>query len=92
MGCAVQADLGVLEEGLGFPLFQDGEDRLGWLMNYNAVRHPQAGIHQLHTFISLLACLLHRALSNRIAAIKCRWGTLQVREQADSKRAGIGLS
>ena len=34
----VQAAEGILEEALGFPLFQDGEDRLGWLMNYNAVR------------------------------------------------------
>ena len=32
-----QAAEGALEESLGFPLFQDGEDKLGWLMNYNAV-------------------------------------------------------
>ena len=28
----------VLEAMLGFPLFTDGEERLGWLMNLNAVR------------------------------------------------------
>lgn len=27
----------VLEAMLGFPLFTDGEERLGWLMNLNAV-------------------------------------------------------
>lgn len=29
-----------LEAALGFPLFTDGEPRLGWLMNMNAVRPP----------------------------------------------------
>ena len=28
----------LLEAMLGFPLFTDGEERLGWLMNLNAVR------------------------------------------------------
>ena len=28
----------VLEAMLGFPLFTDGEERLGWLMNLNAAR------------------------------------------------------
>ena len=27
-----------LEGALGFPLFTDGDNRLGWLMNLNAVR------------------------------------------------------
>ena len=34
----VQIDDGRLEESLGFPHFTSGEPRLGWLMNFNAVR------------------------------------------------------
>ena len=33
-----QIDDGRLEESLGFPQFTSGEPRLGWLMNFNAVR------------------------------------------------------
>jgi len=33
----VQEDHGRLEEGLGFERFMEGEDRLGWLMNYTTV-------------------------------------------------------
>lgn len=63
-GPGVQAAEGILEEALGFPLFQDGEDKLGWLMNYNAVRPPHwpldpgpgAGAHhQLGLTFELLA-------------------------------------
>ena len=34
----MQVDDGRLEESLGFPQFNTGEPRLGWLMNFNAVR------------------------------------------------------
>jgi hypothetical protein len=33
----VQEDDHVLEASLGFPLFTDGPDRLGWLLNMNSV-------------------------------------------------------
>ena len=32
------ADNHELEASLGFPLFTEGEDRLGWLININTVR------------------------------------------------------
>ncbi len=37
-GAAQEKDDHALEAMLGFPLFTDGEERLGWLMNLNAVR------------------------------------------------------
>ena len=33
----VQEDDHILEASLGFPLFTDGPDRLGWLLNMNSV-------------------------------------------------------
>ena len=35
---AVQEDDHVLEAQLGFPLYTDGPERLGWLFNVNSVR------------------------------------------------------
>ena len=40
--CCAQIDDGRLEESLGFPQFTSGEPRLGWLMNFNAVRRATA--------------------------------------------------
>ncbi len=53
----MQIDDGKLEESLGFPQFNTGAPRLGWLMNFNAVRcrsfallpgvlHPAACLRQ----------------------------------------------
>lgn len=33
-----------LESTLGWPLFTEGEDRLGWLMNFTTVRRCQRGL------------------------------------------------
>lgn len=40
---AMQAEDHALEESLGYPLFSDGPDKLGWLMNLNAVRWVSDG-------------------------------------------------
>ena len=44
-GAAQEVDDHALEAMLGFPLFTDGEERLGWLMNVNAVRLCFFGVH-----------------------------------------------
>ena len=40
-----------LEAMLGFPLFTDSEERLGWLMNLNAVRLEYSMLEQ-YTYVS----------------------------------------
>lgn len=50
----LQEDHGALEEGLGFERFMEGEDRLGWLMNYTPVSSRARSIRatavtQLHS-------------------------------------------
>lgn len=42
--CDLQEDFGLMEEGLGFERFLEGDDRLGWLFNYNAVRSQFPGL------------------------------------------------
>ena len=48
----MQIDDGRLEEALGFPHFKSGEPRLGWLMNFNAVRCWPAWRRRLAVFNS----------------------------------------
>jgi hypothetical protein len=44
-----------LEAALGFPLFTDGENKLGWLMNLNAVSCNALlpDLPKLHLYVSL---------------------------------------
>jgi hypothetical protein len=38
----------VLEAQLGWPLFMEGDDRLGWLLNFTTVRSTQQHTRHLH--------------------------------------------
>lgn len=50
-----QEDHGALEEGLGFEQFTEGEDRLGWLMNYTTVRWL-AAMHAMRSALLTTVC------------------------------------
>ena len=71
------ADNHELEAGLGFPLFTEGEDRLGWLININTVS-------TYCQYLSTRGYALHRRLKDMLGTLMmwcscrrpCRTGRL----------------